>query len=67
VDSWDPQFAGGQTQATYAMPSDEPESSPQLCQIDARIERMRRLWATHRRLRLGLPEIERGTCVSPVA
>jgi hypothetical protein len=59
VDNWDSQLARVQTQATYAMPSGEPESSPQFSQMDARIERMQELWATLRNLRLDLLEMTR--------
>ena len=52
MDNLDAQIAPVQTQLTTALKQGEPQDSPQILQMDARLERMRRLWATHRRIRL---------------
>jgi hypothetical protein len=46
------QIAQTQMQLTNALKRGEPADSPHLLQMDARPERMRQLWATHRRIRL---------------
>jgi len=56
----DKQITQMQAQLTRAVRNGAPEDSPLVRQMDARLERMRRLWATHRRLRLGLPEKAEG-------
>lgn len=56
----DKQITQVQAQLTRVVRNGEPEDSPLVRQMDARLERMRRLWATHRRLRLGLPETAEG-------
>jgi hypothetical protein len=54
MDDLDTQIAQVQARLTSAVRNGEPEDSPQLRQMGARLERMRRLWATHRQIRLGL-------------
>ena len=53
MDNLDTQIAQMQTQLTSALKRGEPENSAQMLQMDARLERMRYLWATHRQIRLG--------------
>jgi len=54
MDNLDAQITQMQTQLTSALKCGEPENSPHLLQMDARLERMRHLWATHHQIRLGL-------------
>jgi len=54
MDTLDTQIALVQTLLTSALKRGEPEDSAQMLQMDARLERMRHLWATHRQIRLGL-------------
>ena len=54
MDTLDTQIALVQTQLTSALKRGEPEDSPQILQMDARLELMRRLWVTQRQIRLGL-------------
>jgi hypothetical protein len=56
-----------QSQMTTAVQNGETENSPHLRQMDARLEWMRRLWATHRQLRLGLPAANEGCHASHIA
>ena len=65
MDGLDAQIALVQAKLTSAVKSGEPENSPQVRQMDARLERMRRLWATHRRIRLGQSESHEGAYVHP--
>ena len=58
MDTLDVQIAQMQTQLTSALKHGEPEDSPHLRQMGARLERMRQLWATHRRFRLELETSE---------
>lgn len=53
MDTLDAQIAQMQTQLTSALKRGEPENSPQMLQMGARLEWMRRLWVTHRQIRLG--------------
>jgi len=53
MDGLDAQIALVQAKLTSAVKSGEPEDSPQVRQMDAQLERMRHLWATHRQIRLG--------------
>ena len=52
MENLDIQIAQTQVQLTSALKRGEPADSPHLLQMDARPERMRHLWATHRRIRL---------------
>jgi hypothetical protein len=67
MDGLDTQITLVQARLTSAVKSGEPESSPQVRHDrlgrDAQLERMRRLWATHRRIRLGQSESHGGTYV----
>ncbi len=63
MDGLDAQIALMQAKLTSAVKSGEPEDSPQVRQMDAQLERIRRLWATHRRIRLGQLELHEGTYV----
>ena len=54
MDNLDIQIAQMQTQLTSALKRGEPENSPQMLQMAARLEWMRHLWATHRQIRLEL-------------
>jgi capsule polysaccharide export protein KpsE/RkpR len=54
MDGLEMQIALTQARLTSVIKSGEPEDSPQVRQMEARLERMRRLWATHRRIRLGM-------------
>ena len=58
MDNLDAQIAQMQTQLTSALKRGEPEDSPQMRHDrlgrDARLELMRRLWVTHRQIRLRL-------------
>jgi hypothetical protein len=65
MDNLDTQIALVQARLTSAVKSGEPEDSPLVRQMDARLERMRRLWTTHRRIRLDL-ETSEGDHVSRV-
>jgi len=56
-----------QSQMTAAVQNGETENSPHLRQMDARLERMRRLWATHRQLRLDPPTANEGCHASHIA
>jgi hypothetical protein len=58
MDGLETQIALAQAKLTSAVKNGEPEDSPQVRQMDARLERMRRLWATHRRIRLELEASE---------
>ena len=58
MDGLDTQITLVQAKLTSAVKNGEPEDSPQVLQMDARLDRMRRLWATHRRIRLGLETSE---------
>jgi len=62
----DKQIALMQAQLTRAVRNGEPEDSPLVRQMDTRLERMRRLWVTYRRLRPGLPEKAEGQNAHPV-
>ncbi len=57
MDGLDAQIALMQAKLTSAVKSGEPEDSPQVRQMDARLDRIRRLWATHRHIRLGQLEL----------
>ena len=63
MDGLEAQIALVQARLTSAIKSGEPEDSPQVRTMEARLERMRRLWATHRQIRLGL-ETREGQYVS---
>ena len=65
MDGLETQIALAQARLTSAVKNGEPEDSPQVRQMDARLERMRRLWATHRRIRLGQLESHEGAYVHP--
>ena len=69
MDGLDTQIALVQAKLTSAVKSGEPENSPQVRHDrlgrDARLERMRRLWATHRLIRLGQLESHEGAYVHP--
>ena len=54
MDTLDAQIAQMQTQLTSALKRGEPEDSPQILQMNARLEWMRPLRTTHRQIRLGL-------------
>jgi hypothetical protein len=69
MDGLNAQIALTQAKLTSAVKRGEPEDSPQIRHDrlgrDARLERMRRLWVTHRQIRLGL-ETHEGRHVSRV-
>ena len=58
MDTLDAQIAQMQTQLTSALKRGEPEDSPHMLQMNARLEWMRHLWAAHRQTRLGLETSE---------
>ena len=58
MDNLDTQIAQMQTQLTRALKRGEPEDSPQMLQMNARLEWMRHFRATHRQIRLGLETSE---------
>jgi hypothetical protein len=66
MDGLDAQIALMQARLTSAVKCGEAENSPQVCQMEARLEQMRRLWATHRRIRLGQKESLEGEYVGCV-
>jgi hypothetical protein len=67
MDELEAQIALAQARLTSAVKSGEPEDSPQVRHDrlgrDARLERMHRLWAIHRLIRLGQLESLEGTYV----
>ncbi len=63
MDELDAQIALVQAKLTSAVKSGEPEDSPQVRQMNARLERIHRLWATHRRIRLVQLELHEGEYV----
>ena len=58
MDNLDIQIAQMQTQLTSALKRGEPEDSPQILQMNARLEWMRHFRALHRQTRLGLETSE---------
>jgi hypothetical protein len=54
MENLDAQIAQMKTQLTSALKRGEPENSPQMLQMNARLEWMRHFRATHRQTRLGL-------------
>ncbi len=59
MDNLDTQIAQMQTQLTSALKRGEPENSSQMLQMEARLEWMRHLRATHRPIR-SEPETHEG-------
>jgi hypothetical protein len=65
MEGLDTQIALAQARLTSAVRNGEPENSPQVRQMAAQLERMRHLWTTHRRIRLG-PATSEGEHVSRI-
>ncbi len=58
MEGLDMQIALLQARLTRAVKNGESLDSPQVRQMDARLERMRTIWAIHRQIRLGVETSE---------